>query len=228
MNCDLSSTGLVDINANEITTDNIHVYTNLYVSGTSKLNALLVNNTTFLSSLNVSGFATLNNNTTLLSSLNVSGLTNLQNNTNINASLYVSGLNVLETLHEHGTAISTLHRFRSDNTEAIVSYNTNNYSTEIHSYGGEIIFDTTQTMSLTKINNYGQLVIYHEYDTLLPTHIAGYWLVHDKISYLLKHDLSNIANEIIQQAEIARVAGVATGTAATLAGLILVLGVGSI
>ena len=48
MNCNLSSTGLVDINANEITTDNIHVYTNLYVSGTSKLNALLVNNTTFL------------------------------------------------------------------------------------------------------------------------------------------------------------------------------------
>ena len=51
MSCNLSSTGLADINANEITTDNIHVYSNLYVSGTSKLNALLVNNTTFLSSL---------------------------------------------------------------------------------------------------------------------------------------------------------------------------------
>jgi hypothetical protein len=83
-------------------------------------------------------------------------------------------------------------------------------------------------MSLTKINNYGQLVFYLEFNTLLPTHIAGYWIVHKKISYLLRGELTDIANEIIQQAEITRVAGVATGTAAALAGLILLLGVGNI
>ena len=41
--CGLSSTGLQDIEANNITSDNITVYSNLNVSGFSNLNELLVN-----------------------------------------------------------------------------------------------------------------------------------------------------------------------------------------
>ena len=120
MSCNLASTGLCDIHANEVTSDNVYIYSNLIVSGTSNLNTLIVNNnttllsslnisgftilnnnTTIISSLNVSGFTILNNNTTLLSSLNVSGLTTFGNVTHVNASLFISGLNVLETLNEH-------------------------------------------------------------------------------------------------------------------------------
>ncbi len=57
----LSSTGLHDIEANNITSDKITVYSNLNVSGFSNLNELLVNNNvTFITSLNVSGLTTLN------------------------------------------------------------------------------------------------------------------------------------------------------------------------
>ena len=42
--CGLSSTGLNDIEANNITSDNITIYSNLNVSGFSNLNELLVNN----------------------------------------------------------------------------------------------------------------------------------------------------------------------------------------
>ena len=62
MSCNLSSTGLCDIDANEITADNIYIYSNINVSGTSNFNSLTVNNnTTLLSSLNVSGITILNN-----------------------------------------------------------------------------------------------------------------------------------------------------------------------
>jgi hypothetical protein len=89
--CGLSSTGLNHIDANELTLDNITVFPNLNVSGYSFLNNVLINNnTTLLSSLNVSGFTTLNNKTSLLSSLNVSGFTTLNNNTTLLSSLNVS------------------------------------------------------------------------------------------------------------------------------------------
>ena len=77
--CGLSSTGLNNIDANELTSDNATIFSNLNVSGFSFLNNVLIdNNATLLSSLNVSGFTQLNNNTTLLSSLNVSGFTTLK------------------------------------------------------------------------------------------------------------------------------------------------------
>ena len=229
MSCNLSSTGLIDINANEVYTDNINVSSKLNVIGPANINDLVVNNnTTLLSSLNVSGFTSLNNTTTLLSSLNVSGITNLDNETNVNAMLYVSGVNVLVTLNAFDTVLSTLNLFRSDNEDALVNYNIDTGSTEIHSYGSEIIFDTTQLMCRTKIDSDGNLNVYHEYDELLPVHIAGYWIVHDEIAYMLKQDILNTVNSLIQQAEITKVAGVAAGTASLLATLILVLGVGSI
>ena len=70
--CGLSSTGLQNVDANEITSDNTTIFSNLNVSGFTNLNNIIVvGNTTLLSSLNISGFTTLGNNTTLLSSLNI-------------------------------------------------------------------------------------------------------------------------------------------------------------
>jgi hypothetical protein len=54
--CGLSSTGLQDIDANNITADNITMYSFLNVSGFSNLNKLTVNGNVSLSSLNVSRF----------------------------------------------------------------------------------------------------------------------------------------------------------------------------
>ena len=120
--CGLSSTGLQNIDANEITSDNTTIFSDLNVSGYTNLNSIITSNrSTFLSSLNVSGFTTLSNNTTLLSSLNISGLTTLSNDANVNASLYISGINVLETLNVYGTGLSTLYNFRSDNPEALIT-----------------------------------------------------------------------------------------------------------
>ncbi len=58
--------------------------------------SLINNNTSLLSSLNVSGFTRLNNNTTILSSLNVFGFTTLNNNTTILSSLNISGRAIIE------------------------------------------------------------------------------------------------------------------------------------
>ncbi len=58
-----------DIDANNVTSENIIKFSNLNVSGFSNLNELLVNdNATFFTSLNIGGFTMLNNITTLLSS----------------------------------------------------------------------------------------------------------------------------------------------------------------
>jgi hypothetical protein len=65
--CGLSLTGLKNIDANEITSDNTTIFSKLYVSGLSNLNELLVNNNaTFITSLNISGFTTSNKTTILL------------------------------------------------------------------------------------------------------------------------------------------------------------------
>jgi hypothetical protein len=115
-----------------------------------------------------------------------------------------------------------------DNEDALVNYNIDTGSTEIHSYGSEITFDTTQTLCSTKVDSDGKLNVYHEYDALLPVHLASYWIVHDEIPNMLKQDILNTAESIIQQAEIAKIGGIATATGATVAALILVFGVGSI
>ena len=125
--CGLSSTGLQNIDANELTTDNVTIYSSLNVSGYSFFNNVLVNNnSTLLSSLNVSGFTTLNNRTTVISSLNVSGFTTLNNDTNVNAPLYVSGINILQTLNNQSTNLSVL----SDSNTNIFQ-TLNNYSTDL-------------------------------------------------------------------------------------------------
>jgi hypothetical protein len=54
--CGLSSSGLNVIDADNITSDNITIFSNLNVSGFSNLNELLVNdNVTFTTSLNIGG-----------------------------------------------------------------------------------------------------------------------------------------------------------------------------
>ena len=112
------------------------------MSGFSNLNNLLVNdNATFISSVNISGFTTLNNKTTILSSLNVSGFTTLNNNTNINASLYISGLNVLQTLNNHTTDLSILFGSNVDVLQTL-----NNYSTDL-SILFEDVLNTTQIVN---------------------------------------------------------------------------------
>jgi hypothetical protein len=104
-------------NFNEVTVHNNALLSSLNASGFTILN----NNTTLLSSLNVSGFTILNNSTSLLSLLNVRGITNLNDNTTINGSLHLSGLNVLEPLNTHGTGLSALYNFRSDNPNAPIT-----------------------------------------------------------------------------------------------------------
>ncbi len=53
--CGLPSTGFNDIDANNITSDNITIFSNLNVSGFLNLN----DNVTFITSLNIGGFTTL-------------------------------------------------------------------------------------------------------------------------------------------------------------------------
>ena len=74
--CGLSSTGLQNIDANEQTSDNSTVFSNL----------------------NVSDFTTLSNDTSIFGTLNVNNFTILANNTTINGALYLSGVNVLSSI----------------------------------------------------------------------------------------------------------------------------------
>jgi hypothetical protein len=89
----LSTTSTLSINNLNSTTTSILGYINgstafssLNVSGFTTLN----NNTPLLSSLNVSGFTIFNNNVTLLSSINISGFATLNDNTSIFGTLNVS------------------------------------------------------------------------------------------------------------------------------------------
>ena len=107
--CGLSSTGLRNIDANEITADNTTIFSNLNVSGAT----ILHNITTLLSSINVGGSAN-------LYSLNVSGNTNF-NNVSINSFLYVSGNNILESLEHLNSSVSNLSELRADNIYTMIS-----------------------------------------------------------------------------------------------------------
>ena len=232
--CGLSSTGLENIDADEITSDNSTIFSNLNVSGNTNLNNTFVyGNTSLLSSLNVSGFTTLKNNTTIYGTLNVSGFSNLSNdttifgklnvsnftilsnNTTINGSLYISGLNVLETLNIHGTGLSTLYNFRSDNPEALITQDTTTFSTLIHTFypGSEIKFDTILSKNrfpiegntcLSKIDQDGKLNVYHKYDILLPSKPDNHWVVHDELSNIHKQAILNAAKFVSHDGLIER------------------------
>ena len=186
------------------------------MSGFSNLNELQVNdNATFITTLNIGGFTTLNNKTTILSSLNVSGFTNLDNTTNVNGSLYISGLNVLDTLNSYstslsilndttsqnqntlitlGTEISTLCNFRSDNPNALVTRV--NDTTIIHGITSlsEIQFNIIGLVIhfLGNVDKDGKLYVYHPINVLLPTRGAGFWIVHDELESLQKQAIIDL------------------------------------
>ena len=239
--CGLSSTGLQNIDANEITSDNTTIFSNLNVSGYTNLNSVITSNrSTFLSSLNVSGFTTLSNNTTLLSSLNISGFTTLSNDANVNASLYISGINVLETLNVYGTGLSTLYNFRSDNPEALITQESTSFSTLIHGVypGSEIKFDTILSKSnyvtqggnkcLTKIDGDGKLNVYHKYNEIIPLYAEKYWIVHDELESIFYQAQLNVLKFLAQEVKIDKVGVIASGAAAGVAAIILALGISSI
>ena len=176
--CGLSSTGLNNIDANELTSDNITVFSNLNISGYSFLNNVLINNnTTLLSSLNVSGFTTLKNNTTLLSSLNVSGFTTLNNTTNINASLNVSGINILQTLNNYSTDLSVL-----SNSNTNIYQTLNNYSTDL-----SILFNNDSN-TLQIVNNHTtDLSIFNSLINIVDSSTA----IHGVLDIIFDTPLSN-------------------------------------
>ncbi len=238
--CGLSSTGLENIDANELTSDNTTIYSNLNVSGNTNLNNVIVyGSSEFISSLNVSGFATLSNKTTINGTLNVSGFTILSNNTTINGSLYLSGLNVLETLNIHGTGLSTLYNFRSDNQDALVTKDSADFSTLIHGVypGAEIKFDTVLSNSqsgtegniyLTKIDTNGKLNVYHKYNALIPLKLQEYWVVHDELEKICLQAEQNIAKFLGMDLKIDNVAIIANSAASGVAAIILALGIQSL
>ena len=252
--CGLSSTGLQNIDANEITSDNTTIFSNLNVSGlttlsnntniygTLNVNGLtrLSNNTSVYGTLNVSGLTRLANNTSIYGSLNVSGLTVLSNDTNItNGSLYISGVNVLQTLNIHGTGLSTLYNFRSDNPDALITQQASTFSTLIHGVypESEIKFETLLSKSnyeiegnkcLTKIDTSGKLNVYHKYDELLQSKEEGYLVVHDELVDIFKQAQLNVLKFIAHDVEIDRIGLIASGAAAGVAAIILALGISSI
>ena len=234
--CGLSSTGLQNIDANEITSDNTTIFSNLNVSGLTTLS----NNTNIYGTLNVSGLTRLANNTSIYGSLNVSGLTVLSNDTNItNGSLYISGVNVLQTLNIHGTGLSTLYNFRSDNPDALITQQASTFSTLIHGVypESEIKFETLLSKSnyeiegnkcLTKIDTSGKLNVYHKYDELLQSKEEGYLVVHDELVDIFKQAQLNVLKFIAHDVEIDRIGLIASGAAAGVAAIILALGISSI
>jgi len=242
--CGLSSTGLQDFEANNITSDNITVYSNLNVSGFSNLNELLVNNNvTFITSLNVSGFTTLNNNVSLLSSLNVSGFTNLNNTTNINGSLYISGSNILQLLNAYGTNFSNLNNTISNVQNTLVTHGTSlsnlnalitleNNITKIHGLTpqSEIQFNIEDSIidCLSKVDKDGKMCVYHPYNILLPQRLADFWIVHDEIEGLEKQAIIDAAKNVAQDLVIEGVGIIAAKATEGVAAIALYLGVGSI
>ena len=148
MNCfTLSSTGLYDIDANTITSDNITVYSKLNVSGFTTLN----NNTTVNSSLNVSGLTTLNNATSINSSLNVSG-NSYFNNLNVSGNSYFNNLNVSGSSYFYGHIFaqqniygkSILPQFDPLVPNIALTLTTRgNCSLNLRSSGGQIILNTS-------------------------------------------------------------------------------------
>ena len=229
---------------NVLIDNNTTLLSSLNVSGFTQLN----NNTTLLSSLNVSGFTTLKNTTTLLSSLNVSGFTTL-NTTNINGQLNVSGVNVLQTLNSFSTDLTTLFDDTINTLQIVNNHTTDltiinslinivNNSTAIHG-AIDIIFDTplsntnavtgiTSSAFLTKIDFLGKLNVYHHFNVLLPTKFAVFWIVHDEIEGFHQQAIINAVKFLLHNGQIDAVTVLATGTANTVAAILLYLGIGSI
>jgi hypothetical protein len=230
--CGLSSTGLQDIDANNITSDNLTIYSYLNVSSFSNLNELTVNDN-----------AIINNNVTLLSSLNVSGFTILNNTTSINGSLYISGTNILQLLNSYGTNFSTLDTTISNVQNTLVSHGTSlsnlnelitleNDMTKIHGLTpqSEIQFNIEDSIidCFSKVDKDGKMCVYHPYNILLPQRLADFWIVYDEIEGLEKQAIVDLGKFAAHDLAIEGVGVVAAKSAKGVAAISLYLGINSI
>ena len=85
MNNIINSSGVYDINSYNSISNNTTILSTFNVSGSTILNKTTINNFLY-----VSGFTILNNNTSINSSLIVSGNTIINSNSTINSSLYIN------------------------------------------------------------------------------------------------------------------------------------------
>ncbi len=102
--------------------------------------------------------------------------------------LFDNSSNTLQIINNHTTNLSTLYNFRDDNPNALITLEDD--STIIHGIlsSSEIKFKMVSSIidCFTKIDNPGELNVYHPYNVLLPNRLAGFWVVHDKIESLHK------------------------------------------
>ena len=98
MNYNVNSSGIYDVNAYNLTSNNATIITSLNISGFTTLNNFTSNNVTVLSSLNVSGNTILNNSTTINSPLYISTTQNTlsPNALNVNASTLGPMVNLIQ------------------------------------------------------------------------------------------------------------------------------------
>ena len=138
--CGLSSTGLNDIDANNITSDNISVLTSLTVSGTNIFTSLNTINTN-LSTVNTN-LSTINTNLSTINSfinsstsgLNITGTTNINFNVGTQlTTINLTGLSVFHTAKETfpytyagwynvADRLSSLSQCMNDSVEAIINF----------------------------------------------------------------------------------------------------------
>ena len=79
-----------------------------------------------------------------------------------------------------------------------------------------------------KNNKDGKINVYHPLNVLLPTRLAGFWIVHDEIESLHKQAIVNAAKFLLHDGEINIIGGVATKTAEAVAAIVIYLGISSI
>ena len=74
----------------------------------------------------------------------------------------------------------------------------------------------------------GKINVYHPLNVLLPTRLAGFWIVHDEIESLHKQAIVNAAKFLLHDGEIDVIGIVSTKTAEAVAAIVLYLGISSI
>ncbi len=79
-----------------------------------------------------------------------------------------------------------------------------------------------------KIDKYGLLNVYHPPNILLPNRAPGFWVVHDELESLQKQAIIDIAKFVANDLKLDKIAGIGAATAASLAAVIAVMGIGSI
>ena len=172
--CGLSSTGLNDIDANNITSDNITIFSNLNVSGTTNLNNTLnVQGIDILSSIN--NLKNIINNDSSAVNINSSNIINFNVNNTQLTKIDTTGLSVyhptLETFpynyegwYNIGDRFNKLYHVMSDTPNSIINYDaTHNTVIRIGEqdivnqiyYPRQIQFQTYQGTSISKFDVQG-------------------------------------------------------------------------